>query len=353
MLNERSSGVGGDEIDLVELWRILWGRKLIILSSVFLVTALAVIYVLNKAQMFEAKSFILPPTKNDISQLNYGRTKDSGLGIFTTKDVYAVYVRTLQSESLRRHFFRSVYLPNLPESARHGSQDELYAKFNKALTIGAVEGDSADRFLIKSLSDDPQIGVMWIARYSELASDRTKKILIEDADTEVSVLIKNLEQHVRSAREEARKQREDQIARLQEALRIAKAVNLSKPPIISSGLNGEVSSGMQGSLTYMRGSLAIEAEIENLRNRQSDDPFVKDLREIQEKLDFYRNLHLNPAVVEVFQQDGAIEVPDAPVKLRKLLIILGGGVAGLILGIMLASIVHVVGVERGRRTPIA
>jgi len=353
MRNERSPDVRSDEIDLVELWRVLWGRKLIILSTVFFVTVMAIFFVLNKTPMFEAKSFILPPTKNDIAQLNYGRTQASGLGVFTTKDVYAVYLQALQSESLRRHFFRTVYVPNLPESARNGSQDALYTEFSKALTISQIEGDGADRFLIKALSDDPSVSVMWITRYSEMASDRAKKTLAADADTEVGVLIKNLEQHVRSAREEARKQREDQIARLEEALRIAKAVSLSKPPIISSGLNAEVSSGMQGSLTYMRGSLALEAEIENLRNRQSDDPFVGDLREVQEKLDFYRGLHVNPAVVEVFQQDGAIEVPDAPVKLKKLLIILGGVFAGLVLGVMLASITHVVSVERARRATIS
>ncbi|MNH16214.1 ECA polysaccharide chain length modulation protein [compost metagenome] len=193
------------------------------------------------------------------------------------------------------------------------------------------------------------MSVKWVTRFSEMASDSAKKSLVEDADTEVKVLVKNLEQQIRSAREAARKQREDQIARLEEALKVAKAVNLSKPPIIASGLNTEVSGGMQGVLTYMRGSQALEAELANLRARQSDDPFVADLREVQEKLDFYRNLHLNPAVIEVFQQDGAIEVPDSPVRLRKLLIVVGGVFAGLVLGVLLATFTHLVSAERQRR----
>ncbi|MND97027.1 hypothetical protein D3C80_893370 [compost metagenome] len=99
----------------------------------------------------------------------------------------------------------------------------------------------------------------------------------------------------------------------------------------------------------MRGTHALEAELANLRARQSDDPFVADLREVQEKLDFYRNLHLNPAVIEVFQQDGAIEVPDSPVRLRKLLIVVGGVFAGLVLGVLLATFTHLVSAERQRR----
>lgn len=349
MRNERSPGVENDEVDVLELWHALWSRKLLILSCVVLVAAATLVYVWLKTPMYEAKSFILPPTKNDIAQLNYGRTEVSGLKAFTPKDVYQIYLRSLQSESLRRQFFRAVYLPNLPEVARQGSQDALYDQFGKVLTVGAVAGDSAERFLIRALSDDPKMSVKWVTRFSEMASDLAKKTLVGDADAEVKVLVKNLEQQIRSARDAAHKQREDQIARLEEALKVAKAVNLSKPPIIASGMDTEVSGGMQGALTYMRGSQALEAELANLRTRESDDPFVAGLREIQEKLDFYRNLQLNPAVIEVFQQDGAIEVPDTPVRLRKLLIVVGGVFAGLVLGVLLAAFTHLVSTERERR----
>jgi len=349
MQNERSREFGNDDLDVLELWHVLWSRKLLILSCIILVTVAAFVYISLKTPLYEAKSFILPPTKNDIAQLNYGRTEASGLEVYKSKDVYEIYLRSLQSESLRRQFFRAVYLPSLPESARQGSQDALYDQFSKVLTVGPVAGDSAGRFVVRALSDDPKMSVTWVTRFSEMASDRTKKILVEDADTEVKVLVKNLEQQIRSARDAAHKQREDQIARLEEALKVAKAVSLSKPPIIASGLNAEVSGGMQGALTYMRGSQALEAELANLRARESDDPFVAELREVQEKLDFYRNLQLNPAVIEVFQQDGAIEVPDSPVRLRKLLVVVGGAFVGLVLGVLLASFTHMVSAGRVRR----
>ena len=108
MRNERSPGVENDEVDVLELWHVLWSRKLLILSCVVLVTAATLVYVWLKTPMYEAKSFILPPTKNDIAQLNYGRTEASGLKAFTPKDVYQIYLRSLQSESLRRQFFRAV-----------------------------------------------------------------------------------------------------------------------------------------------------------------------------------------------------------------------------------------------------
>lgn len=74
---------------------------------------------------------------------------------------------------------------------------------------------------------------------------------------------------------------------------------------------------MEDSLTYMRGSKALLAEIENLRDRVSDDPFVPNLRQRQQSLDFYRSAHADIERVRVYRQDGSVESPDRAVKPRK------------------------------------
>ncbi|MNJ61785.1 hypothetical protein D3C77_575910 [compost metagenome] len=97
---------------------------------------------------------------------------------------------------------------------------------------------------------------------------------------------------------------------------------------------------MDGSLTYMRGSKALRAEIENLRNRVSDDPFIDRLRQRQEAIAFYRSLQVDPGVVEVYRQDGAIESPDKAVKPKKRIIVMLGAIAGTALGILFALARH-------------
>src|SRR5690606_1238200 len=96
------------------------------------------------------------------------------------------------------------------------------------------------------------------------------------------------------------------------------------------------SAGMDGSLMYMRGSKALEAEIDNLRKRTSDGPFIKDLRQQQEALAFYRSLQIEKGVIQVYRQDGAIESPDRPVKPKRLIIITIGIVMGFGLGLLFA-----------------
>ncbi|MEB3901405.1 Wzz/FepE/Etk N-terminal domain-containing protein [Pseudomonas putida] len=332
---ERLNGVD-DEIDLFELIDGIWKRRLLVVVIAVIMTAIASIYVFFAEPIYEAKVFIQPPTQNDIAQLNFGRGDSSGMNMLSVKDVYGIYLQHLQSESLRREFFRKVYLPSLSEDERAGSQDELYRDFQEIVNLGVVDKSMPDKFYVKVNMPDPQQAAEWVVQYVEMAGRRSAKEVIKDVMAEASVKANNLEQQINVARESARKQREDQIAQLSEALRVAQSIGLEKPPIISNTLSSEVSAGMDGSLTYMRGSKALQAEIENLRQRNSDDPFVANLRQRQEALAFYRGLRIDPSVIQVYRQDGAIESPDKPVKPRRAFIVALGVGGGLGLGVMLA-----------------
>lgn len=334
--SERLSGTG-EGIDLFELVEELWRQKVLIAVTTLVVLAIAVAYALLAKPVYESKVFVQPPTQNDIAQLNYGRGGDSGLSMITVKDVYDIYLRHLQSESLRREFFRNIYLPSLTEDEVIGSQVELYNRFQEdVLSLGVASKDSPNRFFVKVELVEPQQAAEWVVRYLEMAGRLTEAEVVRDVKADATIKANNLEQQITAAIESARKQREDQIVQLSEALRVAKSIGLEKPPIISNTLSSEVSAGMDGSLMYMRGTKALEAEIENLHERVSDAPFVNNLRLRQEALAFYRSLQIDPGVVQVYRQDGAIESPDKPIRPKKLLIVILGGCIGIALGGLLA-----------------
>lgn len=333
---ERLSGEAEDEIDLFELIEGLWKKKLLIITVAVAVFGASLAYALLATPIYEAKVFVQPPSHNDIAPLNYGRGGKSELKPFTARYVSGIYLRVLQSESLRREFFRKYYIPSLSENRRSDSQDSLYSEFKRLLTLGAVNKDTPDRFFVMAQLPDPRRAAEWVSRYVEMAGDHAKAEIIKDARVEAMVKADNLEQLVKASRESARKQREDRIAQLTEALRVARSVGLDKPPIISYGPSSEVSADMNGTLTYMRGSKALLAEVENLRNRTSDDPFIDGLRENQELMNFYRSLQIDSAVVQVYRQDGALESPDRPVKPNRLMIMALGSILGLALGVGLA-----------------
>ena len=336
MRNERERLRGSDEIDLVELVQGIWRQKLWVVLVAAPVIGLALAYVIQAAPVYEAKLYTRPPTQNDIAQLNFGRGEGSGLAPLSTKDVYNIYLRALQSEAVRDKFFRNAYLPTLSEGERGGSRDGMYAQFNSMLSVAQAARDIPDRFVITADVEDPQLAANWVSRYAELAADRAKDELLGGIRSDISIMADNLEQQIRAARASAGNQRVDQIAQLNEALRVAKSIGLEKPPIISNTLSAEVSASMGGSLTYMRGTKAIEAEIANLEARSSDDPYIPDLRQKQEKLNFLRNLKTDPSLVAMYQQDGAVSQPDKPVKPRKAIIMAMAVLGGLLLGVIVA-----------------
>ncbi|MNJ14200.1 Chain length determinant protein [compost metagenome] len=336
MRNEPERRSGDDEIDLIELVQGVWRQKIWVLVVALPIIVLGVAYAKFASPIYEAKLYVQPPSQNDIAQLNYGRGGDSGLSMLTIKDVYEVYLRSLQSEAVRNTFFRTVYLPTLNEGERSGSRDALYSQFNGLLKVGVAGKDSPSRFVITANVEDPQQAAVWVTSYVELAASQAKREVLRGNRSEALVKADNLQQQIDSAQVTARKQRDDEIVQLKEALRVARTIGLEKPPIISDELSNEVTAGMSGTLTYMRGSKALEAEIANLESRVSDDPFIKGLRNKQERLVFYRNLKIEPSVISVYQQDGVVDQPDKPIKPRKALIVLASVVVGLGLGLVAA-----------------
>ncbi|AVD86535.1 LPS O-antigen chain length determinant protein WzzB [Pseudomonas sp. SWI44] len=335
MRSERERLSGSDEIDLVEVVQGVWRQKLWIALVALPVFLAGLAYVMLVSPVYEAKLYVQLPSQNDIAQLNYGRGEGGGLAPFSAKDVYAVYLRALQSEAVRNKFFRTAFLPTLREETRLGSHDALYAQFNSMLKITQVSKDLPDRYVVTANAEDPQLAATWVANYAKMAEEKAKHELLSGIRSDISIVADNLDQEITALRASAGNKRADHIARLKEALRVARSIGLDKPPIISETLSSEVSAGMTGVLAYMRGTKALEAEIANLESRPSDDPFIPHLREKQERLNFLRNFKIDPSLVAMYQQDGAVAQPDKPVKPKKGIILvlttlLGGGLGFLV-----------------------
>ncbi|MGC7840686.1 Wzz/FepE/Etk N-terminal domain-containing protein [Pseudomonas wayambapalatensis] len=322
---ERQDMAGG--IDFLEILGAISEGRLLVLKFAVLGLVFGAIYLFFAPQRYEAHLFVIPPTQNDIAQFNYGRGGSAELPLVTVKEVYISYVRNLMSESLRRQFFKDVYLPSLPEDQKKGLRSDLYRQLNASVDVVRGGRDQSDRYLITAKSEDPEVAAQWVTAYAKLAGERAKHELLSNVLSDASIKADNLQKQITGEQEGARREREDRIARLKEALRIARSVGLVKPPIISAELTAQ----MSGALTYMRGSNALEAEISSLEARASDDPFIDDLRKMEIEVGFYRTLKIDPSTVEVYQQDGDLALPDRPAGPRSVIVLaiallLGAGV---------------------------
>lgn len=352
-ISDTQANSPSDEIDLFALFQSMWERKLLIALVTGISVVIAASYAFMSKPVYEAKVYLLPPTINEIAEFNYGRTKEAQLTAFTVKDVYGVFLRNLQAESLRRDFYTQIYLPSLTEAQRQGSQDVLYDAFSKQVSIGVASKDSPDRYAISFQNVDPIVAADWLKLFVDRANAAGLQEMISNVTSEAEVRARNLNQQITILRESGKGAREDLIAQLREALLVAESIGLEKPPIISGNLSSKVSASMDGPLTYMRGAKALKAEIKNLETRVSDDPFIPKLRTLEVQQSYFQSINVNPESIAVYREDGPIELPDSPIKPKKALIIGLGLVLGVMLGIMLALIRQFISTQRASSAPPA
>lgn len=333
-----------DEIDLVELGKALWSQKLVILAVTIVGAAIALAYALLSTPVYEAKATVLPPLLSDIAAYNAGRTESSSsqslLKPVTTEEVYSVFTRNLRSLSLRRSFFQEVYIPSLPEDARSAPRDRLWADFNKIVSINVPDKQRPDLIEVAVQLSTPDLAAAWANELVDRAAEASERNMQLNVSSELDTRSRSIERRIASLRSTAQQRREDRIAILKEALIVAKAVGMDSPQVTAgrTSSNDELSEFIDGSLTYMRGAKAIEAEMRVLEARQSDDPFIPELRGSQEQLSFLKTIEVQPDNVSVFTLDSAAEIPETPIRPKKTLIVALGLALGGMLGIFIALV---------------
>lgn len=341
-----------DEFDLVALFRVLWDQRVFIAVMAALVFFVAAGYAFLSRPYYEARVGLLPPNVSDIAGYNLGRTEVSGLKSLDVKDVYSIFLRSLNSDSLRRAFFDEFYIP-----AQEGGalpNDVLWERFGKVLSVGPVKGRS-DYWEVRVGGEDPAVAAAWVDTFVSMAAARAEDSMRQNISGEVSTRVQAIEQQIEVLRDTVKQRREDRIAVLQEALEVAESVGLDTPQgTMWQTFSNAPSSAFDGSPLYLRGAKAIRAELEVLTQRKSDDPFIPELRSLQERLQFLKAMDTVPQNAAVFAQDGPTQIPDRPIKPKKTLIL----ALGLVLGFMLGAFVALVrgfwrrapslGAEKGR-----
>lgn len=329
-----------DEINLFELVQILWKQKLLIGCVTLLVLVLAASYAILSTPMYESKTSILPPRSADIAGYNLGRS-EAGLSEFTASSVYSIFTGNLRSESLRRDFFEQVYLAAEISAKESKAKDQLWESFNNMLSVSNPDvKNSPERFEVTVQSPDAKRAALWANAYVELVANKTRQDMADTVAIEISTRVKSTQSRIAVLRESAKDFREDRIARLSEALKVADKVGLQAPQVraVRTSSDGELEQFVDGNLMYMRGAKAIRAELEVLQSRKNDDPFTVGLRELENELDFLGKVSVSPIGVSVLAIDRVAGVSETPIKPKKSMILTLGAVLGGMFGMFIALI---------------
>ena len=281
---------------------------------------------------------VMPPNANDVLPYNLGRS-EAGLTTLDVESAYALFQRSLTSQSTRRWFLEEHYLPYRREQGDSSNRDALAQQMTGVPMVRRPdERNNPSIYEVTINIDKPELAALWANSYVQHAAARSRQNLEARTNLEIANRSTELKNRITVVRNSTLDQRKDRIARLQEALQIAEAVGFDSPQITrgQTAAEGDLSQIIDGNLLYMRGSRAIRAELELLEGRKNDDPFITELRQIEQNIALLNLIGAVPETVQLFTLDSIPEVPERPIKPRKARIVILGFIFGGLLACLIA-----------------
>lgn len=404
--------VASDEIDLVQLIRGLWKQKALIISITALAGVIGLAYALLATRYYTVQSVLRPAAIKDLDELNH-------LGIYelSPEKALAQVAATLDSYDSRLNFFRDnqALFAALAQPGR--SLDQTFEAFNdeafKLLQPDSKRAEGTTPFVGLQLTYPEGInGVQVINEFVQYSLNDVRQQIAADLDILIGNRLSQLEKNMAAARanyvaskeieiaklseaddlkraqlndelsalrQQLKTRRDNRINQLNEAIRIAKSLGITKPTTPSSLGAAEVIS--QGSVIrtevnnqqiplYFMGSDTLEAErkallarrsddftepriaqiarelkllednrqIETLNSRVDEDLFLKGLAGWREEAARLRALHIDTDALKLVSVDQSAIEPTRPIKPKKALIVALALVLGGMLGLFIALV---------------
>jgi LPS O-antigen subunit length determinant protein (WzzB/FepE family) len=409
---EALTPVSSNEIDLLQLFSALWKQKTLIVAVTVLAGAIGIAYALLATPYYTVQSVLRPAAIKDLDELNH-------LGIYklSPKQALAQVGTALDSYENRLSFFRDnqQLFSELAQPGR--SLEQTFESFNdeafKLVQPDPKKAESTTPFVGIQLTYPESInGVKVVNGFVHYSLDSVRKQIAADLETLIDNRLSQLEKNMGAARanyeaskaikiaklneadelkraqlndelsalrQQLKTRRNNRIYQLNEAIRIATSLGITKPTTPSSLGAAEITS--QGSVIrtevnnqqiplYFMGSDALEAErkallarrsddftepriaqiarelkllehnrqIETLNTRENEDLFLKDLAAWREEAARLRALQFDTESLKLVSIDQAAVEPSKPIKPKKALIVALALVLGGMLGLFIALV---------------
>lgn len=343
-----------DEIDLIELCKIMFKCKFLILIIAAFFTMMSIIYSLAVSPVYKAEAFFFPPAFSDIQTLNVAWF--GGLEKVDIETVYAVFNRNLKSKLLQRRFFENndVRQQFKVQGVAGNSDEKLFQKFSKIISVNR-DKKNKDNSSLSIEWGDPIIAAQWVNGFASLAERETAKYFYLNLKNAVENRVRDTEYTIASKRKIAQQRREDRIATLEESASIAKLLNKNEETkrigvIRSISSKPDSEQEMTIGNLYDRGSKALLVEADILRKRKSDDAFIPGLRNLQEELDRLHSININQKELRAATVDQSAYPPEQRIKPKRTLIVILGALLGLMVGVFVAFLVNAIHSYRSSET---
>jgi chain length determinant protein (polysaccharide antigen chain regulator) len=334
-----------DEVDFRSIWRLIARRKAIILLSLLAALVVASIYVFYSQAYYRAQTRLLAPQRQYIQGLliDYKGLEQLDVDDYSPERVFEEFLKNLKSYGPRREFFDHENLVELyvSDQADHKPDpDRIFAEnFDSSMEIQVDKQDQSFVTASLVLSDAEQAAQM-LNRFVDFVDKRTIEQLYANIDAIIRAEIDRVRYQIQSRLKLAAQTRRDRMTSLQEALIIAKALDIEGPsgtPLFSGIDKLEIAVNTEPPL-YLRGAKALEAEIAVLQARKSDEPFIDGLRQLQDKLVLLESISIDKSTLSAVTIDSAARIPYEAETPKVIRVFMLAAMGGLILGVFFALI---------------
>ncbi|RFD34377.1 chain-length determining protein [Pseudomonas sp. GL93] len=400
-----------NEVDLVELFQAVGAQKKLIAVVATAVTLLAVAYAFLAKPEYQVSSVLRPAAINELDSLNRSEvyqlppaaalikvgaaleSYETRLGFFrANQTLFKEFVRpgrTLEQsfEEFNRNSI-SLTLPDANKSDLLSSYIRLDLNYHQGIDGVAIlngfvdyaiaaerEQIAADMTVIVKNRINELEGKLKAARASYEADKEARIATLREADT---LKRAQLQDEIKALRTQLRTLRADRMSQLNEAISIARSLNIQKPttPTSLGERPGTASSVMRTEINnqqiplYFMGVEALEAErvalrkrtsddftegriaqiarelqllqtnreIEVLNERKNEDVFLSGVQSLRAEEVRLRNLNVDMSRLKLVTIDKQALEPLGPVKPKKAMVILLGAILGLMLGLSIALV---------------
>ena len=340
-----------DEIDLIKLFSNLWSLKSLIIFSTLLFTLLGGLYAFLATPVYESNIYLRPPTEKDIVEL-----KKITLYIspgnkteYTTGSVYEKFVGMLRSNHAKRTFFQRAEIHDY--YARSGSSGNIaWKNFLRGLSVNVPKVGDIANIDVSFRTTSAERSQQWLNDYIEHVFSLTKTQLLSDIKEALNSQKEQVNLQIESRFSLFNLELEKEIAKLTEALVIAKSLNLTTP------VNANVFENKNSNLMvdemrrlYKSGTKALKVEVDVLLSRKDNILFVPGVSGLLHQQKVLSSLIINEDNVQPAQIDLEAQISDKPIKPKKALILAISAVLGFMLGVLWAIICLII---RHRNQPV-
>lgn len=350
-----SNNYSEEEISLRDLLAVLWHSKGLILAIVTMTTILAASYVFLSAPVYRAQVLARAPFANEL--INYSHiiatfddsqsptnraSKDPSPTAAlpagsTSDDVYQAFLHQLQSVRVRRDFFEKIYLPAHADATTNSAKDLLWSQLNQELTIptpgSPQSATSVEKITLQG--KDPNKIAEGLNQYIEMVNQAGRQELANYLEQLRQTHIRDIDIQIEGLRTVTAAKRINTLSQLSDALKLAEATHIVTP--LSAG---NLVASYEGPTLFLRGSEALRTEIDLLKTRTNDDPYIAELPDLLYARSLLEKLDIDPTRLTVAIIDQAAVPPGYPISPRKKLTIILGIVLGLIFGTLAALARH-------------